>query len=116
MTCRGCNGTAIVPETITDSVPQDIYRGLPVRIVDTGRENSWNESHLGMGCVYSCADYGRAYEAYAADPAKGTAMLIADVRSQTYVQACKIARDDGTLCKGIVVMLNRNGYSVRAEY
>jgi len=69
-----------------------------------------NESLLGFGCVYSITDYGE-HKKFTDNE------LIDKVRdSESFIQACKIAKDDGTLCDHVGIFCNNNGYSVRPVY
>lgn len=112
--CYRCkDGT--IQETITDSVPNEIFRSLPITFKVQDREISWVENNLGVG-VYSCVDYGVTFRNFAENPDNTSKILTDEVYNQTGVQACKIARDDGTLAKQIVVIINRGGYSVVAEF
>ena len=61
VTCSACNGTAIVPENSCDTMPDEMYLGLPFKVYRHNRELTYGENLLGWGCVYSCTDYGRAY-------------------------------------------------------
>ena len=108
VTCGGCEGTGKRPENDCDSMPDEWFASMPFRVYRHNREQTYNEYLLGIGCVYSCTDYGRAY---AATDDK----VIAEVSSHTFVQLCKVARNL-TLCDHIGIFVNRDGYSVRAVY
>lgn len=67
--CRACHGTYTdaADEDRCDYLPAAIVATLPISVYRANRLNSWNESNLGLGCVYSCTDYGRANESTDAD-------------------------------------------------
>ena len=105
--CRRCDGTKTVAEDRTDYC--DALSVLPIRVYRQDRGASWNESFLGIDCVYSCSDYGRAWGADDADA------LVADVREHGSTQACKVLQND-VLANHIGVFVTRSGYSVRAVF
>jgi hypothetical protein len=107
--CPTCDGKGIVPENICDTADA-IYLALPFKVYRQDRTASWNENHLGAGCVYSSCDYGAAWNA------NDDAGLIEKVKAQGFVQATKFARDDGTVANHIGIFVTRGGYSVRAVF
>lgn len=111
-TCRVCNGAFkdAEPENLCDRLSDEDFRAIPVRVYRSDRTQSWNEAHLGHGCVYSVTDYG-AHKQMTDDE------LVADVRSQSYVQATKVVdRDTMRVCDHIGVFTSDNGFSVRAVF
>jgi hypothetical protein len=90
-------------------MPNAWWAEFDFRVYRQDRGISYNESLLGRGCVYSCVDYGRAYDA-----PDDTAVL-ASVRAHTFIQLTKVAHA-GRLCDHIGIFVNRGGYSVRACY
>lgn len=108
--CDRCDGTQRVEETLYDYMPDELWKALDFKIYRQDRAISWNESHLGAGCVFSCCDYGRNWKAN--DPAA----LIAEVKEKGSHQAITIAKRDGTLCHHVGIFVNRDGYSVRAVF
>lgn len=110
-TCERCKGEHIgfEPETLYHHMPAEIWDALELRVYRSDRGISGNESFLGLGCVFSCQDYGRAYNA--TDEA-----IIADVRSEKIHQACKVTKKDGTLCSHVGIFVNKGGYSVRPVF
>jgi len=109
-TCQRCNGTGRVDEDLC-SYADNIYQAMEFRVYRQNRAGSWNELHFGAGCVFSCCDYGAAW-----DHPENDAALIEKVRNNSGQQACKFCRDDGSLADHIGIFVNRDGYSVRAVY
>ncbi len=112
ITCTRCNGTGQEPETTTDHLPVELWKAFRFVVYRQDRPASWNESHLGMGCCWSCTDYGRTWQANNSDAA------IAEVRdSRTSApQACKVFQEDGTPADHIGIFVSQGGYSVRAVW
>ena len=110
ISCKTCNGTGRVEENLCDYADA-IYQTMEFRVYRQNREGSWNELHFGAGCVYSCCDYGAAWNHPENDKA-----LIDKVRDSTGHQACKFCREDGSLAGHIGIFITRDGYSVRAVY
>jgi len=110
--CRTCNATGSVSESLCDYLPPGMFAalGLPVRVIRSDRQQTWNEANLGAGCVYSCTDYGRHQketdEAIAAEVA-------AHCDRQ---QATKFTDRAGNLCEAVGVFCSSGGYSVRAIF
>lgn len=109
-TCDHCGGNYrdAEPESVTDYLPPDVFPSLSFEVYRNATMTT-AESLLGMGCVFSCGDYGEATRQSDAD-------LIADVKSHGSVQACKIAKDDGTLCAHVGIFVTQNGYKVQAVF
>lgn len=109
--CDRCNGTTIVPEDrFSTRIPVEVWQTLTFKVYRQDRGISWNESHLGAGCVYSCSDYGNAWDKLT------DAQIIDEVKKSTGHQVCKLTREDCTICDHIAIIVNRGGYSVRAAW
>ena len=109
--CSSCKGTGQVDEGTCDYIPNEllveIYNITPIIIYrQPGRALSWSEEHMGLGCLYSCVDYGRSHKL-------PDGALLDDVKSHS-VQLTKIAKDGVSLCDHIGVFVGAEGYSVRA--
>lgn len=119
VTCERCNGTASVPETTCSRLPDDVRRMFwditPVRVFLADRGISFNESYLGLGTLYSMADYGRAWEGMEKDR-EGTLRKITDEMRKESIQATTIMDKSKRLCDHIVVIITRGGYSVRPSF
>ena len=116
MTCTRCNGDwqRMEDENWTHDAPDEAVLSLPIRVVRSERRMSWVESYIGLG-LWSCTDYGRAWEGTDADVIE---KVTADLR---HVQACKITRktDDEkvlVLCDELVIALSPQGYSVIGSF
>lgn len=118
--CPKCHGAweAAEWENFTDYAPQLASASLPLRIVRQDRGASWNESYLGIGCLWSVVDYGAAWAMSDEDLESKVA---ADLYNRR-VQACKIvapySREDkeAALCDYVAVVVTRGGYSLRAVF
>lgn len=111
VTCGRCKGKGRVPETLTDYIDHADWQALEFRVYRQDREISGNESLLGLGCAWSCMDYGEAWER------NDDAALIHHVRVSPYgIQACKIADDNGNVCDHVGIFVSRGGYSLRAVF
>jgi len=110
--CPSCGGTGRRNESLCGTyTTAELWRSLPFRVYRQDRAISWNESFLGYGCVYSCADYGRAWAA------EDSATLAAVREGDGRHQLIKVVREsDMRLCDHIGIFLNRGGYSVRAVW
>ncbi len=108
VTCGSCDGAGHVPENDCDTMPDAWWQALTFKVYRHERAISFNEYLLGLGCVFSCTDYGRAYEST-------DEKVIADVRAHTWIQLCKVAKDL-TMCDHVGIFIAHNGYSVRAVY
>jgi hypothetical protein len=106
--CKG-NYQNAQPETTSDYLPDDIWRGLTFKVYRTNQPLTWNESHLGLGFVFSCEDYGRAWN----DTDEN---IITSVKEHGGHQASKIAKDDGSICDHVAIVVKRGGYAVKAVF
>jgi RecJ-like exonuclease len=107
--CQRCNGTGKEMEDLYNYAPEAIWQGLTFKVYRQDRQNTWNESFMGFGCVYSSEDYGQA--AGMTDDE-----VIANVKASRSHQAVKFAKEDNTLADHIGIFVTRNGYSVRAVF
>ena len=107
--CPQCDGTAIIPETSCDTMPDAMYLALPFKVYRHKRELTYAESLLAWDCVYSCTDYGRSFKT--TDEA-----VVNSVREHVRVQLCKVANKELELCDHVGIFIAQNGYSVRAVY
>ena len=106
-------------ESICDSAPKEAVDALPITVIRQEREASFSESYLGFGCLYSVTDYGRAWNA---DSSAALAVEVADDLHRGWTQAIKIVHDHKgdsntyDMATGLVVIVTRGGYSVRAYF
>jgi hypothetical protein len=105
--CSVCSGSGRVPETITDCIPDEIVKSLPLEIIRTDRRATWQEEYLPIGLLYSCIDYGTLASL---DDTRAIEKVRAELHS---VQACKVVQDD-RLCHALQVIVRTNGYAVQA--
>lgn len=112
ITCTNCNGNYVgfEEEDRYDYVPDSIWKGLEFKVYRHARALTGNESLLGIGCVFSCTDYGDAWKA------NDDAALIAHVRESSGHQATKVTKEDGTVCSHVGIFVCPGGYSVRAVF
>lgn len=105
--CQSCtDGTQM--ENITDSA-DDIWKTLNFKVYRSNRHQTIGESLLGLGCAWSTTDYGR-------HKSETDEALIENTRNHSYIQACKFAQNDGTICDHVGIFCNDNGYSVKAVF
>ena len=107
--CSNCDGKKNVPEDLYDYAPEAIWTGLTFKVYRQARQNTWNESYLGAGCIYSAEDYGQAAKMPDDE-------VIAKVKASGNHQAVKFAKEDNTLADHIGIFVTLNGYSVRAVF
>jgi hypothetical protein len=109
-TCPNCHGTGHEPENNCDAIPPEWWESFTFKVYRQERNQTYNEYLLGIGCVYSCTDYGAA--AGMSDEA-----LIDKVKGEErYTQLCKVANKENRLADHIGIFVNRGGYSVRPVY
>lgn len=110
MPCRACAGNYkdFQAETYCDTIPLSIYQTLPVKVYRTEIPMTVGESLIGLGCLYSCSDYGRAWK----NPERDNE-LVEEVRNQKFTQATKVCKEDGTLCDHIGVFVRPGGFTVK---
>jgi hypothetical protein len=109
-TCYICNGTAIVPEDRFDYLPAEILSTIPLQVIRLSRGMTFNESLLGMGCVWACQDYGKTWDMTDRDI---LAMLRVELDKRSSVQACTVVDKGDALAGAIGIFVNRGGYSLR---
>lgn len=109
--CTTCNGnpTDAMMENLTDPMPVEVLRAIPIQVMRSNRPQTFNEAHLGIGTIYSVTDYG-AYKNQSDDE------LIAKVRDDmsgfATQQACKYTRRfDMRLCDVIIIATSDNGWA-----
>lgn len=145
--CYGpCTDGKIVAEAhVGDVLPGEISwdRSIPKPVMATlaaeleivvsaqNRQSTWNEAHLGLGCLWSVTDYGRTWDrlvvaAREDGPEPGVAHLhavVEAIREETReklatesVQWIKLMdRDTRVLTDRVVVLLHRGGYSLISQ-
>lgn len=120
ITCDCCDGLGKVPETMTSFMrgerKREIIDALPIKLFFADRGSTFNEAYLGLGTVYAMNDYGRAWQRLEARDDESINDFLSEIRddlNETTVQGCKIADKDGTLVNHLLVIVHRNGYSVR---
>jgi hypothetical protein len=119
-TCEKCNGSPhrAESENWCDNTPAEAVAALQLRVARQDREVSWNESYLGLNSLWSCQDYGTAWE-------RPDIEVLSDVREKLLndrTQAVKLLAGDydrdattAPIVRGLVVVVSRGGYSVRAD-
>lgn len=111
ITCGACNGTKIVPETDCDTITAEQWKAFTFKVIrEPNGQFGFNESYLGLGYVWTCGDYGRAWDR------NNDAELIETVKNENhYIQGVKIAKDL-TVCDHIAILVTKNGYKVKAVF
>lgn len=114
VTCPRCGGTAVVPQNSCSRVSMAwVVERIPFRVVRQDRGVSFNESYLGFGCLWSCGDYGVAWES-------GDEAILAEVMDTNRHHSTQfinfVRKEDNAVAKWIAIAVNRGGYSVRAVY
>ena len=106
--CQQCNGSKLIAETRFDTMPTKLFASIPMKVYPSDRGMSFNEAYLGIGCVWSCQDYG-------AHKKLSDAELIGKLQWPEHaVQTCKVVNIDLEFCDHIGIFTNEQGYSVRA--
>mgnify|MGYP000154895312 FL=1 len=111
--CGHCEGNKIVPETIYDAVPKEIWESIEIRVNRNPQKRmGFNEQYLGVGYIVSCTDYGAAWQQ------NDDAALIADVRkNNTYVQATNLVNEKTLeVVHYIEVTVGRGGYTAKGHF
>lgn len=109
-TCSKCKGSTLQAETWCDYAPSEAVTAIPVRVTRQNRDISMNESLLGLGCLWSCTDYGSAWDGDDAD----LQVKITEQLATQRVQATNIVdRETGAVVDEIIVIVSRGGYSLR---
>lgn len=106
--CSNCDGTGLVPETIYDRIPDEMWVNLSFKVYRRpARMQTWGERYLGLGC-YSVEDYGRHHNMTDEE-------LIEEVRDPRHApQACKLVKgkDDLTFASEVAIVTAKGGYAV----
>ena len=95
---------ASVPREVAVSLASE-WEFVPMRF---DRGQTWGEAYLGLGSIWSCTDYGAAWE-------QSDAEVIARVRESFdsgSLQWLTIMDSERTITPRIVVKITRGGYSV----
>ena len=110
-TCVQCAGRGQVLEDRCDYLPREILSALPIVVVRSDRSITWNESYLGLGCLWSTVDYGRHRTMTDEE-------LVAGVRNGQHgsTQAIAVVDDQGRLPPFIAICCSDSGYSVRSAW
>lgn len=108
--CDRCNGTLRLPEGRTDYMPQEIVAAIPLKVFRLNRGMTFNESLLGMGCLWSCQDYGRAWSSQDSVTLKH----VQEELQNHSAQACAVVDEEDRLPQAIGIFVNIGGYSVRS--
>jgi len=103
--CCMCRGKGKKQEDSCSSMPQKLFESLDFMVVRTNLQQTFNEAYLGIGCVFSCTDYGRHKNMTDEE-------LINSVKSNTFNQATKVV-DDNDNVMPILIITSDNGYSVK---
>ena len=121
--CSHCKGARLIPESRFDSMPAALLASIPFRLYLRTGELTWNEAHLGLGCLWSCEDYGRTWDKLAAAARVSPEAYLAardaflsGLQADGSCQAVKVTTESGTFCREVAVVLNRGGYSLRAVF
>lgn len=111
MVCPRCQRTLQEPETRCDYLPQEVLASIPIVVVHSNRAITWNESYLGVGCLWSTVDYGR-------HKTMTDEQLVAEVRDGRHssVQATAVVDDQDRLPPFIAICCSDQGYSVRSAW
>lgn len=121
--CDGINPDKHEAEDWTDRVPAEALNALAVEYVTQDRAGTFNEGFLGLGSLWSCTDYGRAWDALTGpNGPRNVVPFLAKVVKELLdggTQACKLLPKDydrksqtQTLPAGVIVQVHRNGYVV----
>lgn len=110
--CDDCHGNLEQMQTRYDTIPVDILKGIPLKVFRSGRPPTWNESWLGVGCLWSTTDYGRSAQM---DDEELVLHIKAHFERDT-VQACHVVDKADCLPAYLGVFMSRGGYSVRAVH
>lgn len=109
--CGRCDGSGTVLETRYDYLPEDILKDIPVVLVRQDRGATFNESLLGVGCLWSAIDYGRAW---GTPEDQFCTKIRQEIAKHGSVQACHVVDDQDRLPPAIGTFVHREGYSLRA--
>lgn len=107
--CPICGGNykGFEMEVPSDYAPKELWQSLNFKVYRQNRGMTWNEQHIGIGSIYCCVDYGRAWK-------EEDSKVIQDVQFKDGKQAGSSFTDrDGVLCDHIGIFLTPEGYSVK---
>jgi hypothetical protein len=111
--CEYCEGTGQVPEDLYDwfDLPED----MPVEVVVVQRGQTRVESLLGCA-LGACVDYGASYGGLMSESTHEATVesIVQDVRGRH--QGVHFCTTDGRVADGVVVVVNRGGYSAMPKY
>lgn len=116
--CDCCGGTGKVGEDRFSFMPEGMMKTIPIKLYLQDRNISFNESYIGIGCIWSCLDQGRAWEQIGKDQA-GVNAFMREIRKEVdedTSQASKITDENLNVCNHIAVIVNKGGYSLRAVF
>jgi hypothetical protein len=109
--CGRCEGSGTVLETRYDYLPKDILEAIPLLLVRQDRGATFNESLLGLGCLWSAIDYGRAWKT---PEDQFLTQVRQEIDKHGPAQACHVVDGQDQLPPAIGVFVHRDGYSLRA--
>lgn len=108
-----------------DNLDRSVQKDFAARINITAYERDLNtaESLLGMGCLWSCTDYGTMYERLL-NTSKGFATILSEIEAEIRVklaadrtQWCKIIHPDSNVMTSTIgIQIGRNGYAIKAMF
>lgn len=114
--CQRCDGTGKnetnAYSTFEEDARAEYLKNVSLRVLRTYRENTWNENYLGLGCIYSCTDYGRI----ASENDETVKAKVLGELKTGYFQVLHFLVKDGeksVLADELLVIVTTNGYSVR---
>jgi hypothetical protein len=106
--CGHCEGKGKVMENDCDKIPEEIWQSMTFKVYKTDRPTTINDAYYGIGCVWSCMDYGEHKNLT-------DEQLIDKVRhGGSYIQATKISDKEGNICDHIGIVCKDQGYVVHA--
>lgn len=110
--CDMCKGTCIVPETVYDSITQEMWDQFEFRVVRNGLTKLLDKTLADISYVinpskslFSCQDYGTAFTS-------NDATIIEEVKKSRYHQACNLVDENGNKYDYIAILIGRGGYTV----
>jgi hypothetical protein len=109
--CPQCNGNFKDhdDEDTCDYLPAGVFAGFTFRVY-YGGQMTIGEALMGLGCVFSCGDYGAAWKE------RNDEKLIADVRQHSGVQATKVVDKDNNVADHIGIFVTPSGYTVKPVF
>lgn len=112
--CPICKGTNSIKESAYDfiSSTSGLWEGLEFIVIRTEQYNTWIDSYIGLGSVYSVVDYGNAYH-------NTDENIINEVKANNSChQLIKIVNNENELklCDKIGIIVRKDGYQVKALF